>query len=254
MRWRGSVHLCIYQHSCCWNSTTSVVLAALNVPFLIPPSILACIVLLSLIANMNHWPKKTPKKSVYQTSSWKNTFMKIIRFFSYKHHHGYPWLDRKTTIGIKKFLLKRKESGKPEQGTHPCSTNFIIKHRGCLHMHMAYFVYHTSWYLCPVFHWQLGYLDMYQEKTSWLQNSNINWQQVFVTNECFRLLKRYCQIRFNIKVKVQWCSLVIFTLPLTTEFKHTNQNLESINLTLKSKESDVLRAEHRRKKGKWWKD
>lgn len=75
---------------------------------------------------------------MYQTSSWKNTFMKIIRFFSYKHHHGYPWLDRKTTIGIKKFLLKMKESGKPEQGTHPCSTNFIIKHRGCLHMHMAY--------------------------------------------------------------------------------------------------------------------
>lgn len=138
VRWRGSVHLCIYQHSCCWNSTTSVVLAALNVPFLILPPILACIVVLSLIANMNHWPKKTTQTNVYQTSSWKNTFMKIIRFFSYKHHHGYSWLDRKTTIGIKKFLLKVKESGKPEQRTHPWGTNFIIKHRRCFYMHMAY--------------------------------------------------------------------------------------------------------------------
>lgn len=80
----------------------------------------------------------TKKKKEYQTSSWKNTFMKIIRFFSYKHHHGYSWLDRKTTIGIKKFLLKVKESGKPEQGAHPCSKNFIIKHKRCLHMHMTY--------------------------------------------------------------------------------------------------------------------
>lgn len=82
--------------------------------------------------------KKTTQTNVYQTSSWKNTFMKIIRFFSYKHHHGYSWLDRKTTTGIKKFLLKMKESGKPEQGTHPWGTNFIIKHRRCFHMHMAY--------------------------------------------------------------------------------------------------------------------